>query len=131
MKKRLKWSYHSFEKSFLDIKLVRTVIIAKNNKINAPLAGSFANECTEVKMPDLTRNVPSKLRENAMIDNKIVQFLNMDFCSHVIKECIKAVVMSQGIKKHFQQGPKTTNLPNLTHNKPTSFLKLYKSQKAP
>ena len=62
------------------------VIIAKNNKMKAPLAGSLANECTDVRIPDLTRKVPNKLKENAIIDSKIVQFLNMDLCSQVIKE---------------------------------------------
>ena len=62
------------------------VIIARNKRINAPLAGSLANECTEVRIPDLTKNVPSRLSEKAMIDNNIVQFLNIDFCSHVIRE---------------------------------------------
>ena len=80
------------------------VIIAKNNKIKAPLAGSLAKECTDVKIPDLTKKVPSKLNENAMIDSKIVQFLNMDFCSHVISECIKAVVINHGMKDAFSTG---------------------------
>ena len=48
------------------------VIKARNNKMKAPRAGSFANECTEVKIPDLTKKVPNKLREKAIIDNKIV-----------------------------------------------------------
>ena len=80
------------------------VIIAKNNKIKAPLAGSLVKECTDVKIPDLTKKVPSKLNENAMIDSKIVQFLNMDFCSHVISECIKAVVINHGMKDAFSTG---------------------------
>ena len=80
------------------------VIIAKNNNIKAPLAGSLAKECTDVKIPDLTKKVPSKLNENAMIDSKIVQFLNMDFCSHVISECIKAVVINHGMKDAFSTG---------------------------
>ena len=80
------------------------VIIAKNNKIKAPLAGSLAKECTDVKIPDLTKKVPSKLNENEMIDSKIVQFLNMDFCSHVISECIKAVVINHGMKDAFSTG---------------------------
>ena len=33
----------------------------KNNKINIPLSGSFANVWTEFNMPDLTRKVPVTL----------------------------------------------------------------------
>ena len=72
--------------------------------MKAPLAGSFANECTEIRIPDLTKNVPNKLNENAIIESSIVQFLNIDFCSHVINEWINAVVISHGINDAFSTG---------------------------
>ena len=61
-------------------------IAAKNNKMYMPRAGSFANEWTDIKIPDLTKKVPSTLKENARIARIIVQFLNIDFCSQVIRE---------------------------------------------
>ena len=51
-----------------------------------PRAGSFVNEWTDIKIPDLTKKVPSTLKENASIARIIVQFLNIDFCSQVIRE---------------------------------------------
>ena len=80
------------------------VIKPENPNRYKPRCGSFANECTEIRIPDLTKKVPSKLNEKAIIESKIVQFLNIDFCSHVINECIKAVVMSHGINDAFSTG---------------------------
>ena len=61
-------------------------IIAKNIKINSPLAGSEANVCTEFNIPDLTRKVPIKLRENVSIDNKIVHDCRIFFFFKIITQ---------------------------------------------
>ena len=42
-------------------------------KINNPLSGSFAKVCTELRIPDLTKNVPLILRANVDIDKIITQ----------------------------------------------------------
>ena len=47
--------------------------MAKNRRINKPLPGSEAKVWTEFKMPDLTKNVPTKLKENVKIERSIVQ----------------------------------------------------------
>ena len=44
-------------------------------KIHRPLCGSDANECTDVNIPDLTRKVPIRLKENVKIDNNNVHSL--------------------------------------------------------
>ncbi len=48
-----------------------------------PLAGSLANVCTEFRIPDLTRKVPIKLRENVRIDKRIVHDCNIFFFSKI------------------------------------------------
>ena len=78
----------------------------------APLAGSLANEWTDINIPDLTRKVPNKLNENAIIDSKIVQFLNIDFFSQVINECISAVVINHGINEAFSTGSQNHQPPH-------------------
>ena len=39
-----------------------------------PLDASAANECTLVKIPDLTKNVPKTLNEKQRIDKKLSIF---------------------------------------------------------
>ena len=80
------------------------ITITKNTKINKPLAGSEANECTEVRMPERTKNVPSKLSENPEIANNTVQCLKAPRFSLTLKECTNAVATSQGIKEAFSTG---------------------------
>jgi hypothetical protein len=56
------------------------------SKMKIPRVGSLAKEWTEIKMPDLTRNVPNRLSENVNIDKRIVQLLNMPFSPVAITE---------------------------------------------
>ena len=49
--------------------MITTVII----RINIPLVGSLAKECTEVRTPERTKNVPNNENPNAMIASNIVQ----------------------------------------------------------
>ena len=69
-----------------------------------PLSGSFANACTETKIPDLTKNVPRRLKENVSMDNKMLQLINIPLFSETIKECNNAVIANQGIKDAFSTG---------------------------
>ncbi len=56
----------------------RKIIANFNRKVSIknPRVGSVAKACTETRIPDLTRNVPSKLNENAAIASNNVQLLN-------------------------------------------------------
>src|SRR5258707_9635286 len=45
-------------------------------RMKMPRLGSVANACTDVSTPERTRNVPSKLKENAAIAKRTVQLLN-------------------------------------------------------
>src|SRR5262245_65279983 len=49
------------------------ITTAKNTRMNRPRFGSVANACTEVKTPERTKKVPSKLSENAMIASSTLQ----------------------------------------------------------
>ena len=53
----------------------------KKIKINKPLSGSFAKVCTELRIPDLTKNVPLILRANVDIDKIITQDVKINFFS--------------------------------------------------
>ncbi len=56
------------------------------------------------KTPDLTKNVPNKLNENAAIASKTVHDLNTLRFSVTAKLCIKAVPTNQGINEAFSTG---------------------------
>src|SRR5471030_3273807 len=49
---------------------------ARKTRMKMPRFGSVAKACTEVSTPERTRNVPSKLSENARIARNTVQLLN-------------------------------------------------------
>ena len=55
------WSPNEAVKNKIIDKIIKE---NKNNKINIPLSGSFANVCTEFKIPDLTKKVPIILEHN-------------------------------------------------------------------
>ena len=57
-----------------------------NNKIKIPLAGSVANACTDVKTPERTKNVPSRLRPKADIASKSDQPENTSRFAVAFKE---------------------------------------------
>ena len=44
--------------------------------MKAPLEGSFANVCTELRIPDLTRKVPVTLKINVVRQRIITQKYN-------------------------------------------------------
>ena len=48
--------------------------INMNKKVNikSPLSGSFANVCTEFKIPDRTKKVPDILNVKVVIDKNVV-----------------------------------------------------------
>ena len=50
--------------------------------MNKPLDGSFAKVCIELRIPDLTKNVPLILKENVAIDKIIVQNFKIDLFSN-------------------------------------------------
>ena len=85
--------------------------INRKININNPLSGSFANVCTEFKIPERTKKVPHILRVNVAIDRIITQELRIDFFSNIIMECNKVVKASQGIKETFSTGSQNQNPP--------------------
>ena len=56
----------------------------KNIKMNNPLSGSLANVCTEFKIPERTKKVPSILNANVVIHSTRVQDINNDLISKTI-----------------------------------------------
>ena len=76
----------------------------KSIRIYNPLEGSDAKECTEINTPDLTINVPNKLKENATIANTIVKVFKVSLFSATIEECNNAVAANHGIKEAFSTG---------------------------
>src|ERR1035437_8575771 len=77
---------------------------ARNSRIKTPRLGSVAKAWTEVKTPERTRNVPSRLSENAMMASMMVQFLNRPRFSVTASEWISAVPTSQGRNEAFSTG---------------------------
>ena len=69
-----------------------------------PRAGSAANECTETSTPERTRNVPSRLSENARMASSSVQLLKSPRLSVTASEWISAVPASHGMKDAFSTG---------------------------
>src|ERR1043165_4782048 len=80
------------------------ITMHKNGRIKMPRFGSVANACTEVSTPERTRNVPSRLNENAAIASSTVQLLKPPRCSVTASEFINAVPTSQGMNDAFSTG---------------------------
>ena len=76
-----------------------------------PRAGSEANACTDVITPERTRNVPSKLSENAQIASKTVQPRKLPRFSVTASEWISAVPASQGMNEAFSTGSQNHHPP--------------------
>ena len=72
--------------------------------MKAPRAGSVAKAWTDVRTPERTRKVPSKLREKAVMASSTVQLLKAPRFSVTARECIRAVPASQGMKEAFSTG---------------------------
>ncbi len=60
--------------------------------------------CTEVRMPERTMKVPSRLSEKVMMERKIVQIFSALRFSITSAECSSAVPASQGMKLAFSTG---------------------------
>ena len=69
-----------------------------------PRSGSVAKACTEVRMPERTRNVPSSERLKVMIARSTVQILKQPRFSVTARLCSNAVPVSQGMKDEFSTG---------------------------
>src|ERR1035437_6602047 len=80
------------------------VTAARSVNIKTPRRGAFAKLCTDVRMPERTRKVPSKDSEKVMIARKIVQALSVSRFSATMQECNSAVPASHGIKEAFSTG---------------------------
>ena len=72
--------------------------------MNTPRRGSEAKACTEVRTPERTRNVPSRLSENARIASSTVQVFSASRFSTTIAECSSAVPTSHGMNEAFSTG---------------------------
>ena len=83
----------------------------KNIKTNTPLSGSFANVCTEFKMPDLTKNVPLILRIKVLSASIIVHDCKLDLFSNTDVQCNNAVKQNHGISETFSTGSQNQNPP--------------------
>jgi len=69
-----------------------------------PRAGSVANACTDTRMPERTRKVPSSESANARIASSTVQALSWPRFSVTASEWISAVPTSQGMNEAFSTG---------------------------
>ena len=72
--------------------------------MKTPRLGSVAKACTEVSTPERTRNVPSRLSENATMASSTVQLLNRPRFSVTASEWISAVPTSHGMNDAFSTG---------------------------
>ncbi len=72
--------------------------------MNIPRAGSVANACTDTRMPERTRKVPSRLSEKAEIASSKVQLMNKPRFSVTASECTSAVPASHGMNDAFSTG---------------------------
>ena len=86
-------------------------IKATKIKINKPLSGSFAKVCTELRIPDLTKNVPLILNVNVVIDKIITQEVKINFFSKTKIQCKSVVNASHGIKETFSTGSQNQKPP--------------------
>ena len=79
--------------------------------MNTPRCGSVAKECTEVRTPERTRNVPSSDSEKARIARKIVHIFSASRFSITVAECSRAVPASQGMSEAFSTGSQNQKPP--------------------
>jgi hypothetical protein len=77
---------------------------ASKDRMTSPRVGSEAKVCTEVRMPERTRKVPSSDSEKVMMDRKIVQIFSALRFSITSAECSSAVPASHGMKLAFSTG---------------------------
>jgi hypothetical protein len=77
---------------------------ARKIRMKTPRAGSVAKAWTEVRTPERTRKVPSRLRLNPRIASSTVQVFSASRFSTTIAECSSAVPISQGSSEAFSTG---------------------------
>ena len=80
------------------------ITMAKKPRMKTPRSGSLAKACTEVRIPERTKKVPSKLSENAKIASNNVQLRKTPRFSVAAILCISAVPTNQGINDAFSTG---------------------------
>jgi hypothetical protein len=80
------------------------IMMMRNARMNTPRDGSDAKECTDTVTPERTRNVPSRLSENAMIASSKVQLLKRPRFSVTANEWMRAVPAIQGMNEAFSTG---------------------------
>src|SRR6266516_7987883 len=76
----------------------------RKQRMKMPRFGSVANAWTEVKTPERTRKVPSRLNEKAAIASSTVQLLKPPRFSVTASEWIRAVPTNHGMNEAFSTG---------------------------
>ncbi len=72
--------------------------------MNTPRRGSTAKACTDVRIPERTRNVPISESENARMASRTVHTFSASRFSMTSAEWSSAVAASQGMKEAFSTG---------------------------
>ena len=85
--------------------------ITSSPSTNRPRPGSVAKACTEVRTPERTRKVPSRLSEKATIASSTVQAFSASRFSATTAECSRAVPASQGRNDAFSTGSQNQKPP--------------------
>ena len=100
--------------------------------MNTPRVGSAANACTEVNTPERTRNVPSRLSENAAMASSSVQFSEgaafFSYSLRVEQGCTDQPRHKRGI---FDRVPEPPTAPAKFVIGPTSFPARYRRSGMP
>ena len=84
----------------------------KKIKINKPLCGSLAKVWTELRIPDLTKNVPLILSKNVVIDKIITHDVKINFFSKTKMQCKSVVNANHGINETFSTGSQNQKPPH-------------------
>ena len=79
--------------------------------MNTPRAGSLAKACTELRMPERTRNVPDSDSENVPMASSTVQIFSASRFSTTMAECSSAVPVSHGSSEAFSTGSQNQKPP--------------------
>ena len=79
--------------------------------MKTPRAGSFAKACTEVRMPERTRKVPSRLSENASSARNTVHAFIASRRSQTMALCSSAAPASHGSSEAFSTGSQNQKPP--------------------
>ena len=72
--------------------------------MNIPRAGSEAKAWTELRTPERTIKVPSRLNEKVRMARRMVQVFSVSRFSTTMALCSNAVPTSQGMKDAFSTG---------------------------